>query len=73
MEIEDAKDNCNEIIDRVASYFVGDRSDLEKILCAGLVNGHILFEDNPGLGKTLLTKIFAQAMGCNWSRTQFTP
>jgi MoxR-like ATPase len=43
------------------------------MLCASLSNGHILFEDNPGLGKTLLAKVFAKVTGCNWGRVQFTP
>ncbi len=73
MDIEEAQDNCSEILDKVAEYFVGDREALEKVLCASLSNGHVLFEDNPGLGKTLLTKVFAQATGCDWKRVQFTP
>ena len=46
---------------------------LMKVLAAALTNGHILFEDNPGLGKTLLAKIFAKTTGCDWGRVQFTP
>jgi MoxR-like ATPase len=42
-------------------------------LCGALSNGHILFEDNPGLGKTLLAKVFAKVTGCKWGRVQFTP
>lgn len=73
MNIEKSKENCDEIVDKIAEYFVGNKSDLRKVLCANLVNGHVLFEDNPGLGKTLLTKLFAQVTGCEWNRTQFTP
>lgn len=73
MNIEETKENCDKIIERIADYFVGDEEDLRKVLCASLVNGHVLFEDNPGLGKTLLTKLFAQVTGCDWNRTQFTP
>jgi MoxR-like ATPase len=43
------------------------------MLAAGLANGHVLFEDYPGLGKTLLAKIFTRAIGCETSRVQFTP
>jgi MoxR-like ATPase len=46
---------------------------LRKLLCAALANGHVLFEDNPGLGKTLLAKTFAKTMGCRMGRVQFTP
>ena len=46
---------------------------LQKVLAAGYANGHVLFEDYPGLGKTLLAKAFAKATGCEFNRIQFTP
>ena len=64
---------ANEILDRVESVFVGNRVLTEKLLAASLANGHVLFEDNPGLGKTLLVKAFAAAIGCDAKRVQFTP
>ncbi|HET6405178.1 MAG TPA: MoxR family ATPase [Candidatus Thermoplasmatota archaeon] len=64
---------ANEILDRVESVFVGNRALTEKLLAAALANGHVLFEDNPGLGKTLLVKAFAAAIGCDAKRVQFTP
>ncbi len=64
---------ANEILDRVESVFVGNRGLTEKLLAAALANGHVLFEDNPGLGKTLLVKSFARAIGCESKRVQFTP
>jgi MoxR-like ATPase len=73
MQFPQVKTICDEILDIVGSYFVGNRQLLEKVLAASLANGHILFEDNPGLGKTLLAKAFAKATGCNWGRIQFTP
>ena len=66
-------DKANEILDRVESVFVGKRLLTEKLLAAALANGHVLFEDNPGLGKTLLVKAFAAAIGCEAKRVQFTP
>jgi len=42
-------------------------------MLALLANSHILFEDYPGLAKTLLARSFAMCMGCNFSRIQFTP
>jgi MoxR-like ATPase len=57
----------------VAGVFVGDPLLLKKLLCAALANGHVLFEDYPGLGKTLLAKVFAKITGCGWRRIQFTP
>jgi len=73
VQIHDVKTMCDGILDTVQEYFVGDRRLLEKVLAASLANGHILFEDNPGLGKTLLAKVFAKATGCDWGRVQFTP
>ncbi len=74
MKIEQAQEMCDRIISKVSAVFVtGDQIMLKKILAAFLGGGHILFEDNPGLGKTLLVKIIAQVTGCNWNRIQFTP
>ena len=73
MQLHEVKTMCDTILDTVQTYFVGDRQLLEKVLAAALANGHILFEDNPGLGKTLLAKVFAKATGCDWGRVQFTP
>ena len=70
----DKKILCNRIVDSVNNVFVADDTlILKKILCGFIASGHILFEDNPGLGKTLLVKIFAKITGCNWNRIQFTP
>jgi MoxR-like ATPase len=46
---------------------------LTKMMAASFANGHVLFEDYPGLGKTLLAKLFSRIIGCQWSRVQFTP
>ena len=73
MEFHEVKPTTDQILDTVLAYFVGDRQLLQKVLAAALANGHILFEDNPGLGKTLLAKIFAKTTGCEWGRVQFTP
>jgi len=73
LKLEEMKTCCEEILESVQTYFVGNRFLLQKILAACLANGHVLFEDNPGLGKTLLAKIFAKATGCDWGRIQFTP
>ena len=72
-ELEEARLSCERIIDRVAEAFVGNRLLLRKLLAAALANGHVLFEDFPGLGKTLLAKVFARAIGGDTKRVQFTP
>jgi len=73
MKIAKVKEICESILEVVGNYFVGDERLLSKILSAALANGHILFEDYPGLGKTLLAKTFAKVTGCTWGRIQFTP
>jgi MoxR-like ATPase len=72
-DVQEAGQVCDRIIDHIGEVFVGNRLLLRKMLAAGLANGHVLFEDYPGLGKTLLAKIFTRAIGCETSRVQFTP
>ncbi|OPY32593.1 MAG: ATPase RavA [Methanomassiliicoccales archaeon PtaU1.Bin124] len=73
MELNEFNQNANRILETTGSIFVGEELLLRKLLAAALANGHVLFEDNPGLGKTLLAKVFAKATGCGWKRVQFTP
>jgi len=73
MNVWEVKETTGAILENIGNYFVGNKLVLKKMLAAALANGHVLFEDNPGLGKTLLAKTFAKAAGCNWSRIQFTP
>jgi len=73
MKVEKVKEISSDILDVVSSFFVGNRMMLRKLLAASLANGHVLFEDYPGLGKTLLAKTFARVTGCVWKRIQFTP
>ena len=64
---------CDRIIAEICDTYVGDEQLVEKILAAALANGHVLFEDNPGLGKTLLSKLLAFSIDCKFSRVQCTP
>src|SRR5512136_778628 len=52
---------------------VGKRDLLGMVMAAALAGGHILFEDFPGLGKTLIARSFASALGLSFKRIQFTP
>jgi MoxR-like ATPase len=61
------------ILDRVGTVIVGNRGSLELVLAGILAGGHVLLEDLPGLGKTLTARSFAQALGLNFRRLQFTP
>ena len=73
MEIDEFKALSEWMLWSTGQVFVGDGIVIQKMLCAALAGGHVLFEDNPGLGKTLLAKIFAKISGCAWGRVQFTP
>jgi MoxR-like ATPase len=67
------KQQCDDILAGVQRVFVGKPILLRKVLAGALANGHVLFEDYPGLGKTLLVKTFARSIGCGFARIQFTP
>lgn len=73
MNHDKAKNSCDKIVKQILSVYVGDELSIKKILAASLANGHILFEDNPGLGKTLLAKTLALSLDCDFSRVQCTP
>jgi MoxR-like ATPase len=73
LNIQDAGQTCRRIIGQVKKVIVGKDPVLEKVMLAILANSHILFEDYPGLAKTLLARSFAMSMGSNFSRIQFTP
>ncbi|ATA29296.1 hypothetical protein MLM_3249B [Mycobacterium lepraemurium] len=65
--------HCEAILDEIERVVVGKRSALRLILTAVLARGHILIEDLPGLGKTLIARSFAAALGLQFTRVQFTP
>ena len=73
MNIGDAGEMCQQVVNRVKKVIVGKEQVLEKVMLAVLANSHILFEDYPGLAKTLMARSFAMSMGCEFSRIQFTP
>lgn len=73
MKPEELKETCNKLLLEIGTVIVGKRQTLEMVLTGFLANGHILFEDFPGLAKTLTSKLFAQSMGCMFRRIQFTP
>jgi len=73
MNLDKARTICDTIAGQIRSLYVGDQMLIKKILAGALANGHVLFEDNPGLGKTLLAKTLAFSIDCNFSRVQCTP
>jgi MoxR-like ATPase len=73
---DDAAD-CDALLHRlaanVARAVVGKTQAVELLLVALICDGHVLLEDVPGVGKTLLAKALAASLGCSFKRIQFTP
>ena len=61
------------IIDNVCRVIVGKRPVIEQALSALVAQGHLLVEDVPGVGKTMLAKSISVSVGCSFKRIQFTP
>jgi MoxR-like ATPase len=66
-------EKAQQILDEVERAVIGKRAVLEHVLITVLAGGHILFEDLPGLAKTLTAKSFATVLGLEFKRIQFTP
>jgi len=64
---------CERIIENVSRVVVGKRHVMELLLVALLAEGHVLLDDVPGLGKTLIAKSLARSIGGSFRRVQFTP
>ncbi len=64
---------AGKVLNEVERAVVGKRPVLEMVLAAALAGGHVLFEDFPGLGKTLIARSFATVLGLDFKRIQFTP
>jgi MoxR-like ATPase len=73
VEMAEVSATCRRVLDEVSRAVVGKRAELEKIMAAVLAGGHVLLEDYPGLGKTLIARSFAATLGLDFKRIQFTP
>jgi MoxR-like ATPase len=70
---DETAQTCGRILDEIERVVVGRRRLLELVMIGILASGHILLEDLPGLGKTLIARSFAKALGLDFARIQFTP
>ena len=66
-------DRTATVLDEIERVVVGKRPALQLIMAAVLARSHVLIEDLPGLGKTLIARSFAAALGLGFRRIQFTP
>jgi MoxR-like ATPase len=73
MNVTEAAACANAVLDEVDRVVVGKRDAVRLVLLGVLAGGHVLVEDLPGLGKTLIAKSLATALGLDFSRIQFTP
>jgi MoxR-like ATPase len=64
---------CKSIMENVSKVIVGKEHSIELLMIALLADGHVLLEDVPGLGKTLIAKTLAKSIGGSFKRVQFTP
>lgn len=71
--IQEVSKLSKQVVSEVERAIVGKRELLEMIMAATLAGGHVLLEDYPGLGKTLIARSFATALGLEFKRIQFTP
>ena len=61
------------ILSNVEKVVIGKRAEVELALIALMCEGHVLIEDVPGVGKTMLAKSLSRSIGCSFKRMQFTP
>ena len=80
IQIEQALANIQKLVDNVETVIKGKRHQIQFVLTALLAKGHVLMEDNPGTGKTVMAKTLAQSIsgssdahGVQFKRIQFTP
>ena len=71
--IHKADEQLERMMDEIQKYYVGDREIISKIVSSVLASGHVLLEDNPGIGKTFVAKLISRILGISYKRIQFTP
>lgn len=71
--LEETRRLAQSVLNEVEKVIVGKRGVLRLLLATMLSGGHLLFEDFPGLAKTLIARCFADVLGIDFSRIQFTP
>ena len=73
MEIRKFEEFRNKVVENCSKVILGKESAIEKVAISYLCNGHVLLEDVPGTGKTMLFRAFAKTVGGGFKRMQFTP
>lgn len=73
MELREIRDLCEKIRTNINHVIIGKEDVIDHLLIAMVASGHILLEDVPGTGKTMLAKSAAKSLSCDFKRIQFTP
>ena len=73
MNISLTADFAKKVQENIGRVIVGRQDVIEKLAAALIAKGHVLLEDVPGTGKTLLCKSLAKSLNCRFARIQFTP
>jgi MoxR-like ATPase len=71
--VVDAKEIAQRLVENVERVIIGKRRQVELAVMTLMCGGHLLIEDVPGVGKTMLARSLALSSGCSFSRIQFTP
>jgi MoxR-like ATPase len=73
MDVSKIRSFATTVFDNLEKVIVGKRQTVELVVIGLLCRGHLLIEDVPGVGKTMLARSLARSLGCTFSRIQFTP
>ena len=73
MERVNVKNLADRVRENIARVIIGKDEEITLLLTAVICRGHVLMEDVPGTGKTVMAKSLAKSIDCSFSRIQFTP
>ncbi len=73
MNVTDMKKLADNIRTNISKVIIGKEDVIDLVMVALFCQGHVLLEDVPGLGKTVLEKTLSRTINCEFKRIQFTP